>query len=162
MELNIGGLAATKQTWRKNTVREIVAEIVSANPKATEGQLRREFRNAVRNDEDYFLAVADYSFDAAFRALSVQRERQRPSAEDRAIRAAAAAANAAAHAKTVKGIQEQLLLLNLEMPNGKRMRFCTGEEMTKFGTAYQRIAKKVGKTKMVGQVLGEKEVRALM
>jgi hypothetical protein len=60
-----------------------------------------------------------------------------------------------------ESLKSQILLLNQEMPNGKRMRYCTGTEMAHFGRGYQRIAKKAG-VKMVGQVLDENEVRQLM
>ena len=160
--MNIGTLAATRQTWRHKPVRELVAEILSEMPNANEKTIRIAFRDRVREDEDYFCAVADYAFDAAVRALSEQKKKQIPTAEQRALKAAESAERAAAHAKMVRGITEQILMLNLEMPNGKRMRYCTGAEMGKFGKGYERIAKKVGSTKMVGSVLDEKQVRELL
>lgn len=161
MEVVAGSLAATRQTWRKKTVRELLADIIRDAPNAGEEKLRRLFRDSVREDEEYFLATVDYAFDAALRALLNQQDRQPISAAKRAEQAAASAQRAAAHAKVVKGIQEQILLLNQEMPNGKRMRFCTGAEMATFGEGYRRIAKKVG-TKTVGTVLDEAQVRELM
>lgn len=52
--------------------------------------------------------------------------------------------------------------LNQEMPNGKRMRYCTGREMATFGAGYQRIAKMVGPNAMVGSKLNEQQVRKAM
>lgn len=162
MDMQVKGLAATRQTWRGKTVRELLAEVIAENKNADEKVLRREFRTRLRDDEEYFLAAADYAFDAAFRALTEQSKRHAPSADQRAANAMASAERAAQHARTVKGITEQILLLNLEMPNGKRMRYCTGEEMLSFGKSYQRIGQKVGKTKLVGAVLDEAAVRKLM
>jgi hypothetical protein len=48
------------------------------------------------------------------------------------------------------------------MPNEKLMRDCTGAEMEKFGTRYQRIAQKVGKTGLVGSVLNESQIRQIL
>jgi len=64
--------------------------------------------------------------------------------------------------EAAKEVANKILLLNQEMPNGKRMRYCTGAEMAKFGKGYKRIAKKVGSTKIVGSVLDESQVRDLM
>lgn len=55
----------------------------------------------------------------------------------------------------------KLALLSIIMPNGKAMRKCTGNEMAAFGSGYGRIAKQVG-SKIVGDVLNEKQVAALM
>jgi hypothetical protein len=162
MDLQVKGLAATRQTWRGKTVRELLAEVIADNRNADENILRREFRARLRDDEEFFLAVADYAFDAAFRALTEQKQRHAPTAEQRAATAAASAGRAAEHARVVKGLTEQILMLNLEMPNGKRMRYCTGSEMSTFGRAYEKIGRRVGKTKRVGEVLDEKQVRELM
>lgn len=160
MDLHIGHLAATRQTWRGKTVRELLAEIIGTNKRADETTIRREFRERIKEDEDYFLAVADYAFDAAWRALTSQRTA--PTAEDRAIKAEQVATQAKEHARQVASIKDQILLLNLEMPNGKRMRYCTGAEMAEFGKAYAKIAKRVGSTKLVGSVLSEADVRKLL
>jgi hypothetical protein len=56
----------------------------------------------------------------------------------------------------------QTVLLDLVMPNVIVMRYCTGEQMSGFGSAYQAIAVKVGAENLVGEVLLEAEVRALL
>lgn len=160
--LEVGTLAATRQTWKRNTVRELVAEVIEEHPKGNERQWRKAFRDAVQNDDEYFTAVCDYAFDAAMVARQRQSERQPPSAQQKAEAAQQRANEAAEHAKLVGSIREQIILLNLEMPNGKRMRNCTGDEMARFGAGYTKIARKVGKTKRVGEVLNEAEVRKLM
>lgn len=160
MDMHTGYLAATRQTWRVKTVRELVAEIIRENDAADEARIRREFRERVKDDNEYFLAVADYAFDAAWRALTTHRNS--PTAEDRALKAERVAADAKEYARKVASIKDQVMLLNLEMPNGKRMRFCTGSEMAEFGKAYTKIAKRVGSTKLVGSVLSEQDVRRLL
>lgn len=49
------------------------------------------------------------------------------------------------------------LMLDLMMPNNKRLRFCTGAEVGAFGSAYAKIAEKVGPDNLVGEVLCERE-----
>lgn len=65
-------------------------------------------------------------------------------------------------AEVVESIKAQIVMLDLTMTNGKAMRDCTGAEMAKFGNRYQRIAEKVGKAKLVGAVLNEDQVKAIM
>jgi hypothetical protein len=48
----------------------------------------------------------------------------------------------------------ETVLLDLIMPNGVAMRYCSGTQMACFGTAYQAIAAKVGSA-LVGEVLLE-------
>jgi len=57
---------------------------------------------------------------------------------------------------------KETVLLDLIMPNGQAMRYCTGGEMVGFGKAYQAIAVKVGAENLVGEVLIESEVKALL
>jgi hypothetical protein len=60
-------------------------------------------------------------------------------------------------------------LLDLLMPNGKPLRDCTGGECERYGKAdeqrglwLQRVAAKVGPDKHVGEVLDERQLKALM
>jgi hypothetical protein len=56
---------------------------------------------------------------------------------------------------------KETLLLDLVMPNGLAMRFCSGTQMAGFGAAYAKIAERVGDA-MVGEVMVESEVKALL
>jgi hypothetical protein len=159
IETTSGALGATRQTWRVKSVRDLLAEIITANPQATNRVLLEKFVQHLREDEDYFLASAEYAFDNALRAL--RREQNRPSAAARAARAAEKAKVAAAHAKLVARIKSNVVLLGMRMPNGKALRDCSGEECRHFGGWYTRVATAVGPTRLVGEVLSEKQVRAL-
>jgi hypothetical protein len=55
----------------------------------------------------------------------------------------------------------QTVLLDLLMPNGVAMRYCTGTQMISFGSAYRAIGERVGDA-MVGEVIVEHEVRELL
>ena len=66
-----------------------------------------------------------------------------------------------AEAKAIAAKARQTILLDLTMPNGVAMRFCSGTQMAGFGTAYEKIAERAG-TAMVGEVMVEAEVNALL
>lgn len=159
MELEVGKLGATRQTWRSKTVREVLTDIVSQYPNASETRLRKEFRTAVRNDDDYFDAVCDYAFDNAYRARVIQQAKAPPSAENRAERLQQRATEAKEHAARVKFVKEQIILLNQEMPNGKRARYCTLDYLYRLGGKYKSAGKN-GSSKLVGQQYSEQEYRA--
>jgi hypothetical protein len=153
-----GTLAATRQTWRAKSVRDLLAEIIAANPKASDDKLRRSFKQGMRDDDDFFDAVGDYGFDAALRALrNIQPPR---TAKQNAVAATRKAEDAAAVAKLVAGIKGKALLKS-KMLNGRMLRDCTGFECAHFGGWYQRIAARVGNDQRVGDVLSEKQVRAI-
>lgn len=154
----VGTLPQTRQTWRGKPVRELFAELVSKFPGATEDALRRQFREQAVNDQDYLDAIIDYAFDAAWRAYERQAEREPITAAQRASVAASRAADLKAHAERVEYIKEQIILLNQEMPNGKRARNCTLDYMYKLGGAYRKIGKQ-GSTRLVGAVYNEEQYR---
>lgn len=163
MEMNLGLRGATRQSWEDNNLRVAIREIIAKHPKAKHDRLVQLLAAQMRDDDDLLLAAADYAVANAVVALNrnVAPEPAPPSVrhpvseEEREQRKQE-------RDTIVESIKSQILMLNLEMPNGKRMRYCTGAEMIKFGGAYQRIGRKVGAMKMVGSVLGEKEVRAFI
>lgn len=161
MTLHVGTLPATRQTWKAKTARDLLADIISQYPSSREDKWRREFISAVRTDDDYLEAVCDYAFDAAMLARSRQATAARaaPTAEVRAVTAQRRADEAKAHAERVSFVKEQIILLNQEMPNGKRARFCTLDYMFRLGGAFRRIGKQ-GSTKLVGEAFSEEQYRA--
>jgi len=82
-------------------------------------------------------------------AETARRERvARQEAEKQVVKAAAAK------------VKEQVLL-DLVMPNGIAMRYCSGTMMLSFGSAYRAIGERAGDA-MVGEILVEAEVKALL
>jgi hypothetical protein len=104
----------------------------------------------LREDDDYFLAAAEYAFDNALRALHNEKK-QRPATKQ-------ASKSAAIHARLVAQIKGRVLL-KLKMPNGKELRNCTGDECSHFGGWLKRIAIVIGPDNRVGDILSEAEVR---
>lgn len=161
--IEVEGRSATRQTWRTRSVRDILTEIIADAPKAGEATIYKRFVEHCREDADDLEAALDYAFKNNYEALI----RSRTSAEVKAQRASAAATRAVAyaeaqqrHAKAVESFKERIRLLNMEMPNGKRLRYCTGYECESFGGWLKSLGKI--KTKTVGQVYNEEELRKLL
>jgi hypothetical protein len=96
------------------------------------------------------------------RVLAIAETRQRmsraaPSPEQRTERRVAEKSAV----KAVVAKLKETVLLDLVMPNGVAMRYCTGEQMSGFGSAYSQIAERVGPA-LVGKLMIESEVRALL
>ena len=156
MELNINGKhGATRQSWSRTGIRTVYRELKSEHPKAGHDRLVRLLAERLREDDEALEAAADYVVTNCEEAENGYKRRAVAPPEQRAK------AQAEKDEK-VEAIKSQIMLLNLEMPNGKRMRWCTGAEMVRFGGAYTRIGKRVGSTKIVGSELSEAQVRALM
>ena len=165
-EHEVGTLAATRQTWKSVSVRDIFIEVIEANPDAGEDKLRRKFRALVESDADYLNAVADYAFDNALNAHRKHAAAQSAAARAqkaavRAERAQVVAHDARVHADRVEYVKQQIILLNQEMPNGKRMRFCTLDYIYNLGGAYKRLGER-GSQKLVQDKYNEDQLRARM
>ncbi len=148
---------ATRQSWARDSIRAVFREIQVEHPKAGHGRLARLLADRMQEDPDALNAAADYIVKICLEALEGYERRQPRPPVDPVQREQRQADIVAAAAK----IKEQILLLNLEMPNGKRMRYCTGTEMLSWGRGYAKIGKRVG-NKIVGQVLNEDEARSLL
>jgi hypothetical protein len=65
-------------------------------------------------------------------------------------------------AKTLVAKVKAIAVLDMLMPNGERLRFCRGSDVARFGVGFAKIAEKVGPDCLVGEVLRENEVQALL
>lgn len=159
---NLGTHGATRQSWSRESIRVIYAELKAEHPKADHSRMVKLLAERLE-EEDARKAAADYIVTACENAqVGYEKRDERRSGTHRRRTAQERQKEDEEVEAAAESIKDQIMFLNQEMPNGKRMRYCTGAEMDKFGKAYQRIAKRVGSTKMVGSVLNEKEVRALL
>lgn len=147
----IGASFLSKQA--ADNPRELLVKLITDNKSASKDEVFKLFQEAIEDDPGYERAIRWYFF------VNMYDYAVRPNRNpNRGAQAAAVAEQLIA--KAVLAIKGQLL--DLPMPNGKAMRDCTGAEMARFGNRYQRIAEKVGKAKMVGAVLSEDQVKAIM
>ncbi len=135
--------------------RDLVIDAIKAMPGASRKEVFDRFRALLADaGDDYNRAVEWYFFVNMHDYLTTSRNK----GQDPVQRADARQQQA----ERVKAIKAQIIMLDLTMPNGKAMKDCTGAEMARFGNRYQRIAEKVGKAKLVGAVLNEDQVKAIL
>jgi hypothetical protein len=151
-----GTYGAKRASWRDSNPRELLRKIWQANQSATENELRDLFWNECKDDTDMLRACVEYTFDNALTALHKNPERtaQRRQANLNSGTTAKSALKDRIHREA------QIILLELEMPNGKQLRACTGTECRTFGGWFGKLAIKAGKRR-VGEVLSEGEVRKI-
>jgi hypothetical protein len=146
-----GQKGATRLSWSQFGPRDLLAQLADEHPKASRERLRQLFSDAVRADDRWLDGCVEYAFTNSINALENQRVRD----------ARQPAARPSDVAKKMVPEAMKVLLLNMEMPNGKRLRYCTGREVAKFGSFYTKIAKKAG-AKRIGEVYDEAQLRAAL
>jgi hypothetical protein len=167
MELNLGKVGATRQSWSRANLRVQILKIKADHPDTDHDAVVRLLAERIRNDDNLLVAAADYVVTNAEDALQAyERRAKNPPASPPPSEQVTLEKKRQIDEK-VEQIKAQVLMLNEIMPNGKRMRFCTGTEMVKMGNerskegaVWLRIGKKAG-TQLVGQALNEEQVRAM-
>lgn len=142
----------------------------SSNSGTREDQ-RAHFIETMRSDQSYLVLLADSFFDREYAkwkteevAGSTQVVGTSP-VQDRA--------EAARHKRDRTERVGQLLVkvakryvdmvtLDLIMPNGKRLRDCTGAEIHRFGGIYINIAKTIKPTQVLGNYINAAELAAVV
>jgi hypothetical protein len=149
-----GKLGATRISWEHESARNLLLQIMEEFPDADDKTLARHLRErAPAEDCDWpvYLYFVTNHARALRRGRSTRRRRR------------SATSRAKAKAKV------RAALLDLFMPNGKPLRDCTGSECERYGKDderrglwLQRVADKVGPDKHVGEVLDERQLKALL
>jgi hypothetical protein len=135
-------------------VRATVELLAREHPGATEDELARLLADHLHEDRDLLQfvccrlvrTVAKARHHVEHASLTPKRDPAKRQAEARAV---------AARIKAE-------IVLDMLMPNGLKLRFCSGAEVAAFGSAFTRIAQMVGADQLVGEVLIESEARALL
>ena len=151
------GITGAKRTsWEHYNPRDIILRLFREYPAADDKVIARHLRDAVLGDEPEYLLPCLLHVVTNIRAAHERPSRKRQTA------------TSAEHIAQVKGrvadrVREEAekMLLDLEMPNGKPLRDCTGSDCARFGGWFKRLADKVGPRKLVGNVLSEQDVRKL-
>lgn len=143
--------------------REALEEIITSSPEMEKSEVFEIFSAKVRSSKIMTRAVYWYFFINMFEYATTRRAR--PGAQ-MAMTAKSSPSERLErrimHENIVEDIKRQIVLLDLLMPNEKLLRDCTGAELERFGTGFQRIGQKTGKNNLVGSVLSEKQVRELL
>jgi hypothetical protein len=157
----IGARGAKRASYRDINPRKALAKIIDDNPKGPETVWRTLFHELAVEDSDYAKAIIEWWLDNNLKALMTKEDALR---EARAAASAAKPPTKDAIKSTLRehiNHQAQIILLDLLMPNGKKLALCTGRECGKFGGWFTALADKVPANKAVSDVLSEGEVRKI-
>ena len=155
-EESFGVSGAKRASWRNANPRGLFAQVVAANHTSPDSEQKELFWREVHDSELYLRNIVEWFCDAQ---LGAMRSKRRPSGTPAP---AVVKATEKLKAKLTERIEQeaQIILLDLEMPNGKPLRLCTGNETVKFGGWLSVVGKRAG-AKQIGAVLSEATVRAL-
>ena len=172
-EQGSGISGAKRSKWRTTNFWELYRRISNENPKADKSTVDELFWEEVEDDKNYQRAIVQYAADNAHRSLNDKREKQtRPVQSDEpATRKRKAVEKMAEVATATSKIKDKLkqrvvdeariLLLKLEMPNGKTLGQCTGPELSQIGGWCSGLAKLVPARKCLTDVASEDQVWAV-
>jgi hypothetical protein len=162
--MSLSAVAIPASRPRRRDVAHVIASLRRKNPHIGESQLAELLADELADDHALLLAVAG---DLVHQALAMTRVRvkaKQPTlkAAETARRARVSGQETASQMARVAAAKlKEQVLLDLIMPNGVAMRYCTGTQMGSFGRAYQAIAIQAGES-LVGEVLLEAEVAELL
>lgn len=135
--------------------RDLVIEVLRANPGDEVKSQFEQFRTLLEDSGDAYQRAVDWYFFVNMRDYLVSNRSRRPDPVE-------IASVKIKQREVIEQIKAQIVMLDLTMPNGKAMRDCTGADMAKFGNRYAKIAARVGKSGVVGEVLNEEQVRDII
>jgi hypothetical protein len=147
-----------EHTRRRVDVREVIHDLHRRYPRMGEDRLAQMLAERIEEDR-HLLLDASRLLVHQIVAVTETRKHQRKAASA-PVRAARRVADQA-EAKAIAAKARQTIMLDLLMPNGVAMRYCSGTQMAGFGKVYAKIAEKAGDA-MVGEVMVESEVKALL
>jgi hypothetical protein len=155
--INPGVRGHTRSTWRDEShLRGLLLNLLRNHPEEERSELEKlylakakggNFRARPANEaliDEALLRVFDNDFGRLQTPARPQRRKAVPLSDEDI---------AAAEQRFAK-----IILLDMVMPNGKKMRDCTGGEMTQFGGWYIKVGERVGIDGIVGNELNEKQV----
>jgi len=129
--------------------------MMDENPDDDGVRLMRRFSLAVVDNPDMIDSIIEYWFSNNYRSLTFI-----PHADQK--EKAALVRNAE---QIIKSRMETLVLLDMVLPNGKKLRDATGAECARFapkvGKLLKKVAEKVRPTQIVGEVLSEGQLKKL-
>jgi hypothetical protein len=159
--VDYGTQGAFRATWRKAQPRLLLERLIRDNPKATEEQIHSLFWQEIEDDGDTLRACVEYWLDNNY--ASILRFKSQPLGSAPSAALAGTKEREQVRQKIEHRIKHEasLVLLDLIMPNDKPLGDCTGNECLQFGRWFANLAKQVPPTKIVRDVLSEREASRL-
>jgi hypothetical protein len=152
-----GSTGAFRATWRKDNPRSLLETMIAKNPKAEEEKIHELFWHEIEDDKPLLRACVEYWLDNNYRSLIA--EKRKPTTIASSTTKTASTVTARATKEVSQKIEQRIvseartMLLDLRMPNDKKLGDCTGAECRSFGGWMALIGKKVPATKLVSKVL---------
>jgi hypothetical protein len=128
-------------------------EILKKNPKAKQGKIRRLYVEAILDDRDLAQSFVEAFFSNVL--AMVTREREHRKEKQRRGKAS----ERRAERKRTAGKKIARVMFDFEMPNKKKLRDCTFEEVGKFGARFTKLAAMGKPDEIVGEVLTRAQVK---
>ena len=161
IELPAGIQGSKRARWREFDPSELLRQTIESHPNEDQADLRKIYWDTVRkhDEQTYLRAIVEYFLDNAFLALdhkrqALTRKQERPATNGNAKTGVVSAVRDRVHREA------QVILMDLLMPNGKRLGDCTGTQCKKFGGWLTAVAKVAG-SKRIADALSEGEVRKI-
>jgi hypothetical protein len=143
---------------RPRDVLQVIQNLRRQNPRVGESRLAQLLADQLYDDRDLLVDAAGHLVRKALVTAKPKSIAKVTAARRQRV------ARQEAEKQTVRQVAEKIravVLLDLTMPNGVAMRYCTGTQLAAFGSAYEKIAERAGAA-MVGEVMVEAEVRTLL
>lgn len=154
-----GATGAKRQSWRSANPRDLLKRIIDRDPDAELDELGNEFWAEVRkNAEMLRTIVVDYWLPNNYRSLVKPREDDQERLAKQQERAAAFKDKVTAKVEEITNEKAKIMLLDMLMPNGKKLRHCTGTYCSQVGGWLSEVGRIVGHGK-VGDALSEARLK---
>lgn len=154
-----GKLGATRMSWRSGP-RHVLRELIRDNPRASEAKILDLFIARVSEDDLILKEIVEYFCTNHYRYL-VEAETATP--RDIKAEAKKRALERAAQVESAAAALASIMLLNQEMPNGKRRRNCTRPELLRFSAFDKALAKRIpNNNDTLGSVVNEAEAKRIL
>lgn len=148
--------AATNRRRAKRDPLVLMVELCDDNPQLSKESIIKKWKQKCRADTAYDDAVYDYAGANMWSQLA----RNRPIAQPIRTREQYESQRAEA-AAFVKSKADQLTLMDLVLPNGKKIRHCTFAEVGKYGGWLKLLATKGKPSEIVGDKLTESDLQLI-
>lgn len=152
--VDTGVYGAKVQSWRVANPRALLKEIIDKNPRASRETILASFSEKVRANEEMLETVIEAWGANNYNSL-IKQDAHNPLARRAQVEEIKAAA--------VKRIRQEaaIILMDMQMPTGKRLRDCNAVECKKAGGWHIKIAAKLKPGQTVGSVFSESQLRKL-
>ena len=155
-----GTQGAFRQTWRKGNPRSLLKTMMEKTPKADAAVIYRMFWDEIEDDKELLRNIVGYWLDHNYQSL---RQASEPAPPPHMVETERQNAQTVVRERLHQRIryETRIVLLDLIMPNDKRLGDCTGAECGRFGGWLFQLSKKVPANKTVSNILSEDEVYKL-